>query len=68
MEEEKRNIKLEDKKIKENFLNYKIFIWTVFGFLILSISIFLILFINYKNKQNDLIIDEFSDINLNQNK
>lgn len=57
-----------DKKPKEKILNYKIIIWTIFGFLILASIVFLALFINYKNKENKNVISEFDNSDTTQNK
>jgi len=67
---ESRHIELNtnNNQEKEKIINYKIIIWSVFLFLILTIGIFLILYVDYRNKENKNIINEFNKGVLSESK
>lgn len=58
--ENKRSLEFGDQKPKEKIFSYKIIIWTIFGVLVLASIVFLVLFIDYKNKENKDIVNEFN--------
>ncbi len=67
---ETRHIELNanNHEKKEKVINYKIIIWSVFLFLVLTIGIFLILYVDYRNKENKNIINEFNSGELSESK
>lgn len=67
MVKEKRFVEFEKQQPKEKVFNYKIVIWTIFGVLVLSSVVFLVLFIDYKNKENKGVVEDFDNINITQN-